>query len=78
MSIKLDLEQREKIYFAPGELVTIKHDLPNKPVMLVKEKVSSHLIKGDGSHFIGIRCYWFTTDHRLESDIFSTKDLIHA
>ena len=28
----------EKIFFMPGDLVTLKQDLPNKPVMLVVKK----------------------------------------
>ncbi len=33
----------EKIYFVPGNLVIIKHDLDNKPVMLVTEIVTSRI-----------------------------------
>ena len=25
----------EKVYFMPGEVVTLKQDIPNKPVMIV-------------------------------------------
>ena len=30
-----------KIFLNPGELVTLKQDLPNKPVMLVVKKETS-------------------------------------
>ena len=28
----------EKIFFLPGDTVTLKQDLPNKPIMLVVQK----------------------------------------
>lgn len=28
----------EKVYFMPGEVVTLKQDIPNKPVMIVVKK----------------------------------------
>ena len=34
-----------KIYFVPGNLVTIKHELPNKPIMLVTEIVNNKIIQ---------------------------------
>ena len=66
----------EKVYFVPGDLVTIKHDLPNKPVMLVKGK-EQLLVRNneDKSHFKGIRCFWFTTNRELQEGVFNTKDL---
>jgi len=44
-----------KIFFMPGDLVTIKQDLPNKPVMIVVKKETSYLKTGD-EYFRGIRC----------------------
>lgn len=67
----------EKIFFLPGELVTIKHALPNKPVMLIKSKEQMLYKQDDATHFKGMRCIWFTTDGFLQEDTFSTKDLIH-
>jgi len=31
----------DKIYFQPGDLVTLKKDIPNKPIMIVVKKVTS-------------------------------------
>ena len=31
----------EKIFLNPGEIVTLKQDIPNKPVMLVVKKETS-------------------------------------
>lgn len=71
----------EKVYFAPGDIVTIKQDIPNKPVMLVvkKETMTIRPDKNgkDSEEFLkGIRCRWFTTEGLLQESIFNTKDLI--
>lgn len=65
-----------KIFFLPGELVTIKQDLPNKPVMIVVRKETS-MFKKEGEEGIlkGIRCRWFTADSKLQEAVFNTKDL---
>lgn len=70
------------VYFTPGQVVTLKQDIPNKPVMLVIKKVTS-VFKHDAekmgdkkSPLIGIRCRWFTTTGQLQEEVFSTKDLV--
>lgn len=66
----------DKIYFTPGQLVILKHNLPNKPVMMVVRKETS-IFKNTGDNILrGIRCRWFTTDGTLQEAIFNTKDLI--
>ena len=72
----------EKIFLNPGEIVTLKQDIPNKPVMLVVKKETS-VFKHDSKRLndkkpilIGIRCRWFTTTGELQEGTFSTKDLI--
>lgn len=68
----------EKIYFMPGEVVTLKQDIPNKPVMLVIKKETS-VFKNSGVEMQpslkGIKCRWFTKDGLLQEAIFNTKDL---
>lgn len=71
------IEDLNKIFFTPGDVVTIKHDVSNKPQMLVKGKESKTIKDKDGQHFLGIRCFWFTTDGVFQEQVFSTKDLIH-
>ena len=72
----------EKIFLNPGEIVTLKQDIPNKPVMLVVKKETSvfkHASKRLNDKkpiLIGIRCRWFTTTGELQEATFSTKDLI--
>lgn len=67
----------EKVFFNPGDLVILKQDIPNKPVMYVVEKVTTSY-KKDGitnTIFKGIRCRWFDTTQNLQEAVFSTKDL---
>lgn len=73
--------ENDKIYFLPGDLVTLKQDMPNKPVMLVvkKETLTFRPNKDNEEKedfFKGIRCRWFTTTQELQESIFNTKDLI--
>lgn len=68
----------DKTYFLPGDLVTIKQNLPNKPTMLVVKK-ETNLFKNkvtEDSILKGIRCRWFTKEGLLQEAIFNTKDLI--
>lgn len=65
----------EKVFFMPGDLVTIKQDLPNKPIMLVVKK-ETFIYKKEDQSLKGIRCRWFTVDGYLQEEIFNTKDLI--
>lgn len=72
----------DKYYFSPGDLVTLKADIPNKPVMLVVKKETS-IFKHDKSKLsdrrsilIGIRCRWFTTTGELQESIWCTKDIV--
>lgn len=68
----------EKVYFMPGDIVTIKQDIPNKPIMLVLKKEISILKNKlvEDNILKGIKCRWFTTDGQLQEAIFNTKDII--
>ena len=55
----------EKIYFMPGDLVTLKQELPNAPTMIVVKKETStfkNLGVETQSSLRGIKCRWFTKD----------------
>lgn len=69
--------ENDKIYFNPGDIVTLRQEIENKPEMIVVRKVTS-LFKNDDSKdiFKGIRCRWFTASGELQEAIFNTKDLI--
>lgn len=68
----------EKIFFMPGDLVTLKKDVPNKPTMIVVRKEISLLRNklSEDNILKGIKCRWFTNDGFLQEAIFNTKDLI--
>ncbi len=73
------LEQMDKVYFTPGNTVTLKQELPNKPVMIVKSKETKTIRDTrESTHFIGIKCFWFTREGAYQEQIFNTKDLIHT
>ena len=70
----------ENVFFNPGQVVTLKQDIPNKPIMIVVRKENYTLFKNreeDKRNTLrGIRCRWFTTSGELQEDIFNTKDLL--
>ena len=48
-----------KQFFLPGDLVTIRQEIPNKPIMLVVKKISKTVITRDhtmNEYFQGILC----------------------
>lgn len=71
------IENMNKVFFTPGDIVTIKHDLHYKPLMLVKGKETRTIRGDDSTHFLGIKCFWFSTEGIYQEQIFSTKDLVH-
>lgn len=67
-----------KQFFLPGDTVTLRQDLPNKPIMIVVRKVTKTIRVNDvkNDFFQGILCKWFTTTGELQESVFNTKDLI--
>lgn len=69
----------EKVFYMPGDVVTLKQDIPNKPRMLVVKRETKTIRpskqENKEDYFIGIRCRWFTSDSMLQEAIFNTKDL---
>lgn len=69
----------DKIFFKPGDLVTLRQPLPNKPIMMVVRIEKSIIRNPEGiDNLKGIRCRWFTDSGVLQEEIFSTKDLIFS
>lgn len=63
--------------FFPGDLVSLRQDLPNKPVMIVVRKESTIFRdESKNNNLKGIRCRWFTTTNELQEAVWNTKDLI--
>ncbi len=44
----------DKIYFLPGDTVTLRKDIPNKPTMIVAKKVTRYV--KNNPYFQGILC----------------------
>ena len=66
----------EKIFFSSGDVVTLKHDIPHKPKMVVQTIDKIPMKEGDRVSLLGVTCIWFSTDHKLQKSRFSTKDII--
>lgn len=71
-------KEEDKLYFEAGMVVTLRQDIPNKPMMIVQGKHASLFKDGDSKKGLlkGIICIWFTKDGLLQKEIFNTKDLI--
>lgn len=67
----------ERIFFNPGDLVTLNKDVPNKPVMMVVRKETSMFKNQTNKDNVlkGIKCRWFTTSGEMQEAVFNTKDL---
>lgn len=68
--------ENDKTYFLPGDVVTLRQNIPNKPIMVVVKKETSFIKKEDNNILRGIRCRWFTSTGELQESTFNTKDLI--
>lgn len=67
----------DKMMFFPGDLVTLRQDLPNKPVMIVVRKESTIFRDENKTNSLkGIRCRWFSINNELQEAVWNTKDLI--
>ena len=66
-------------YYAPGDLVRVRHDIDYVPDMWVVEKVSRNIKNKDTNEietmFLGIKCRWFNAQGDLQEAVFNTKDL---
>ena len=73
----------EKIFFKPGDVVTIRQTLPDKPMMIVKsiDKLTIRNKKDDNDArptLFGVTCFWYTTEYELQEYRYNTKDLVHV
>ena len=70
---------KKMIYFHAGDKVKLKHEIPNRPEMMVKRLVKAKVKKEENETsnnlFIGVLCCWFTKDLLYQEQIFSSKDL---
>lgn len=66
-------------YYAPGDLVKVRHEIDYVPTMFVTEKVTRNIRNKEGDveqMFLGIKCRWFDANGDLQEAVFNTKDLI--
>lgn len=68
--------EEDKTYFLPGQIVKLKQNIPNSPIMMVIRKETNVFSHDNRSKLKGIRCRWFTNEGRLQEAVWSTKDLI--
>lgn len=69
--------ENDKRYLQPGDIVTLKQDIPNKPIMIVvRKELNVFKDQAAGIALKGIRCRWFTTTGALQEMVASTKDLV--
>ena len=61
----------EKIYFVPGQKVTLRQDIPNKPIMLVY-RVERSIIRNEEKNALlkGVKVRWFTDNGFLQEAVF--------
>lgn len=64
------------VFFKPGMVVTLRQDIPNKPIMIVVRKETT-IFKDQyqNTQLRGIKCRWFSTDGKLQEATWNTKDL---
>jgi len=71
--------RKEKVFFASGDRVILRHDIPNKPIMIVQtiDKITAFgKEETNGTALLGVTCFWFSSDLCLQKYRFNTKDLI--
>ena len=68
--------EADKTYFLPGQIVKLKQNIPNSPIMMVIRKETNVFSHDNRGKLKGIRCRWFTNEGRLQEAVWSTKDLI--
>jgi len=70
-----EMYNTEKIYFTPGDIVVIKHDLDHKPKMLVQSVDKATMSSDRGGMLLGVTCIWYNTMGEVQKHRYSTKDL---
>lgn len=66
-------------FYAPGDIVKVRHNIDYVPDMFVTEKVTRNIRNKNGDveqAFLGIKCRWFNANGDLQEAVFNTKDLI--
>ncbi len=66
--------------FSPGDLVQIRHDVPWRRMMVVREvSFTKYLSEGEiPPRLSGVRCFWMTDSGEYQERSFDTRDLEHC
>lgn len=78
MEYKNDKMEDSKVFFTPGDIVTLKQELGFVPKMVVKSIDKAAIRGGEKSMLFGVTCFWFTSVGALQENRFNTKDLLHC
>lgn len=70
------VEKPEKIFFAAGNIVEVKHNISNKPRMFILSIDKVTIKDNERSGLLGVTCMWFSTDGKVQKERFSTKDIV--
>lgn len=70
------MEDRE--FFKGGDIVTLRQDIPNKPVMLVDKIDRLKMSDSSSISLIGINTIWFDKNGAIHKHRFNFKDLEHV
>lgn len=74
----MKMMEDSKVFFTPGDIVTLKQEIRNVPHMVVKSVDKAAVRGGEKAMLFGITCFWFTTIGEFQERRFNTKDLIHS
>ena len=64
-------------YFKEGDVVILRQELQNRPVMMV-DKIVRSMLKTGTTSLLGIRCFWFDKNGSINKNLYSSKDLRYA
>lgn len=81
MQNNVELKMNDRVFFNPGDLVTLKKDVDSKPSkMLVStvDKIRRGSQEVDKDRLLGITCVWFTSGGEVQKFRFDSKDLKHT
>lgn len=66
----------DKVYFKPGQVVTLNKKIPNAPTKMMVNKIEKlKVVATRDNLFLGVSCIWFSSDNKLQEYRFNSKDL---
>lgn len=77
-------KKKEKVHLHAGDVVMVRHSIPNKPRMIVKrvrfapipkKTRDEYGIESEAKRLLGVVCFWFDTKSVYNEQEFNSKDL---